>query len=329
MKRPVPPRRWLLSFLSGGLLFAGASYLAARRLAHRLVSPEGLAPAPEGRESLLAALRGGASIVSEFAHAGSAQDPVELSAVFASPGRPPERPTILFLHGKGGNAAEWEPAAVRALGSGYNVLLPDLRGHGASGGEFVTYGLLERHDLAHALEAARERFGIDPGRLGVHSCSAGSAVALAFAAGEPRLRALWLESPFAEADAMARHYLSLSTGIPSFLLSLTSRWAVARAIRGIERRLGFEGSEGLREIDPVRRIARVAAPVLLVYGRKDRLVPVPFVERLARALPPGSEVWETPAGHCHHDNEAEKVVGEEYRRRWKDFFGRHLPVPVP
>ena len=68
--------------------------------------------------------------------------------------------------------------------------------------------------------------------------------------------------------------------------------------------------------------------MLLVYGRTDRLVPVSFVERLAGALPPGSEVWETPAGHCHHDNEAAKVLPDEYRKRWQEFFGRHLPVQV-
>jgi pimeloyl-ACP methyl ester carboxylesterase len=178
------------------VLFAGASWLAGRRLAHRLVSPVGLAPPPRDRVRLLSALRRRASIVAEIAHPGSARDPAELSAVFASPGRPAERPTILFLHGKGGNAAEWEPAAARALDAGYNVLLPDLRGHGQSGGEFVTYGLLERHDLALALEAARERFGIDPARIGIHSCSAGSAVALAFAAEDRQLKALWRGTTF-------------------------------------------------------------------------------------------------------------------------------------
>jgi pimeloyl-ACP methyl ester carboxylesterase len=65
-----------------------------------------------------------------------------------------------------------------------------------------------------------------------------------------------------------------------------------------------------------------------VYGRTDRLVPMPFVERLAGALPPGSAVWETPAGHCHHEDEPEKVLAAEYRRRWEDFFRRHLPVEV-
>ena len=33
------------------------------------------------------------------------------------------------------------------LRHGYSVLMPDARGHGSSGGEFVTYGLLERDDI--------------------------------------------------------------------------------------------------------------------------------------------------------------------------------------
>jgi len=252
-----------------------------------------------------------------------------MSAVFASPTRQTAaHPTILFLHGKGGNAAEWEPAAGRALEAGYNVLIPDLRGHGASGGQHVTYGLLEREDLAEAIGEARSRFGLDPDRMGIHSCSAGSSVALALAARRPEIRAIWLESPFAEPAAMARHYLSIATGVPAVFLGLASRWAVSRAIGGIARRLGAPEGADLREIDPAILAARVNAPILLVYGRADRLVPARFVERLIRALPPGSAVWETPAGHCHHEDEAEKVLADEYRRRWRKFFAHYLPVQV-
>ena len=120
---------------------------------------------------------------------------MELAAVFASRGDAGARPTILFLHGKGGNAAEWQPDALRALGQGYNVLLPDLRAHAPSGGRFVTYGFLEKEDLASLVAAARSRFGIDAERLGSHACSAGSTVALEFAADRPEVRALWIESP--------------------------------------------------------------------------------------------------------------------------------------
>jgi len=327
MRRRKGFRRALLSTLAGGgLLFAGASWLVARRISGRLLSAQGLGPAPQDRQGLLALLRENARIVSDDRHRGSMRSPVELAAILASPGDVSSRPTILFLHGKGGNAIEWKPDAVRALRLGYNVLLPDLRGHGASQGDFVTYGLLEKEDLTNALQAARERHGLDPERLGVHSCSAGSAVALEFAAGRPGVKALWLESPYAEPREMARHYLSLATGIPAFLLALTARLAVRRAVARVERELGVTGSAGLAEVDPLRAVARIRAPVLLVYGAADRLIPERFVERLARELPPGSEVWKTSAGHCHHDDEAAKVLTAEYERRWNAFFALYLPV---
>lgn len=321
--------RRLLSALSGGAaLFAAGSWLAARRLAPRLVSPTGLGPAPDRQRELLEALQGFAPIVGEFRHAGSPRDPVELAATFASPGDPARRPTILFLHGKGGRACEWEDAATLAIALGYNVLLPDLRGHGSSAGRYTTFGFLEKDDLANALAAAHERWGMDPGGLGIHSCSAGSTVALDFAANRPAVRALWLESPFADAWEMARHYLSASTGIPAPFLSLTTRWAVWRAVALIKRDLGLERVPGsLENADQVAALGRVRCPVSLVYGEADRLVPPHFVERLIDVLPAGSEVFRVRgAGHCHHPDEAARVADAEYRRRWTAFFRSHLPV---
>src|SRR5207302_9820307 len=120
---------------------------------------------------------------------------------------------------------------------GYNVLVPDLRGHGKSGGAVFTLGFLERDDLALGVEAAAARFGVDPNRLGIHACSAGCSVALEFAADRPGVRGIWLESPVAELRQMARHYLSLATGAPAPLMGLASRWAVGRAIAGLRREL--------------------------------------------------------------------------------------------
>jgi len=327
MRRRKGFRRALLSTLAGsGLLFAGASWLVARKIAGRLISAEGLGPPPRDRRDLLGALEENARIVSDERHRGSARSPVELAAVLASPGDVASRPTILFLHGKGGNAIEWKAEAVRALRLGYNVLLPDLRGHGSSQGDFFTYGLLEKEDLANALASFRERHGLDLGRIGIHSCSAGSAVALELAAGRPGVRALWLESPYADPREMARHYLSLATGIPAFLLGLTSRLAVRSAVKRVERELHVSGSSGLAHVDPLRTVSGIEAPILLVHGASDRLIPERFVERLALSLPPGSEVWRTPAGHCHHDDEPARVLAAEYERRWTAFFARHLPV---
>jgi hypothetical protein len=309
-------------------LFLGASWIAARRLADRLVSATGLGPTASTREGLLEALACAAPIVEEFRHAGSPFDAVELNATFASPGNPEALPTLLFLHGKGGHSSEWEPDALRALGLGYNVLIPDLRGHGASGGRYMTFGFLEKEDLANAIDAACGLWGIDPTRIGLHSCSAGSAVALELAGHRREIRAIWLESPFADPREMARHYLSIATGIPAPLLSLTTRWAVARTLVRVKRDLGLEDAAGgLEKADPVAATRVLRCPIALVYGGEDRLIPPHFVERLVEALPEGSEVFRAAgAGHCHHENEAQAVAREEYLRRWTAFFGKHLSV---
>ena len=336
LKRPLHRKRRrnrrlafsVLTAGAGGAAYAAASWLGARALSRRLISAEGLAPPREEREELLRSLERSGALVADFRHPGSARDPVALAAVFASPRDPSTRPTILFVHGKGGSGAEWLPEALRALALGYNALLPDLRGHGESGGEFVTYGFLEKEDLASALAAAAERFGIDTERIGVHACSAGCAAALELAAGRESIRALWLESPFGEAGQMARHYLSLATGLPEWLLDLTARWAVRRASGHISEALGVTAQDVPPTFgDPLPALARVRGAVSLVYGAQDRLVPPRFVRRLEEALPPGSEIWKAPAaGHCHHDDEPAKVAAQEYGKRWRGFFGRHLPV---
>ena len=323
----LKPRRLALGLLAAGGAFVGVSYAVARVLASRLISSTGLGPTAARREDLIAALRAAGATVSDFTHRGSSRDPVELAAVFATPGEPATRATILFLHGKGGNSGEWTPDAVRAAAAGYNVLVPDLRAHAPSGGAFTTYGFLEREDLANAVAAARERFGADTDRLGVHGCSAGSTVALEFAARRPEVRALWIESPWADAREMARHYLAIATGAPRWALGLTTSFAVARALGTIRRGLALPRGYGdVRRVDPIRSAREALGPICLVHGDRDALVPPRFAARLEAALPPGSRIWRAEgAGHCHHDDEAEKIVPELYARRWTEFFAKNLP----
>ena len=309
--------------------YVGGSYLLARLVAKRLTSPTGFGPPPSRHEDLLAALESSATAVATLRHRGSARLPVELAATFASPGDPETRPTILFLHGKGGDASEWETDALRALRLGYNVLLPDLRGHGRSGGTFFTLGFLEKEDLALTVGAARDGFGIDPERLGIHSCSAGSSVALEFAANRSGVRAIWLESPFARPREMARHYLSRATRLPRWLLGLTAHWAIARALSEIRMALGVppEEGRGLDAVDPIRSAARVTAAVLLVHGEADRMVPPRFNHELAAVLPPRSAIWNVAgAGHCHHPDEPAATAKIAYAKKWQEFFSNYLPV---
>ena len=201
-----------------------------RSLAEILLSPVGLAPVTESTEAFrmaVAAAVGDAGVVEMLVHDGDPDEPARLVTLFASRGRPETRPTLLFLHGKGGGGAEWTKDAVRSLRLGFNVLVPELRGHAPSTGARITCGIRETNDLLLLLDLARARFGVEAARLGIDGCSLGSLLALQLAAVRAPA-ALWLQSPFGDLREMAVHYLHRATGLPRVLLAGPVRLLVRR-----------------------------------------------------------------------------------------------------
>ncbi len=258
--------------------------------------------------------------VETFVHDGDPRERARLVAHAASRGRPASRSTLLFLHGKGGFAAEWRRDAVRAVRLGYNVLVPELRAHPPSGGDRITYGFLEREDIGLLAEEASRRFGLDPARVGLDGCSMGALVALHVAASNPRVRALWLSAPFADLPAMAVQYLHRATLLPRWLVEVPARLAVAALAR--------ETGLPLADLDPVAAARRVTCPATLVHGENDELVPAASAPALYAALGGEKTLWLVPrCGHCHHADEPSGLRTAEYRRRWSRFFSRALPPP--
>lgn len=256
--------------------------------------------------------------VETFEHDGDPAEPARLVAHAASPGAPSRRATVLFLHGKGGFAAEWRRDAVRALKLGYNVVVPELRAHAPSGGARITYGLRERGDVALLVAEAARRFRVDPRRLGLDGASYGALVALHVAADDPRVRALWLRSPFADLPAMAGQYVARATGLPRGLVSLPARLYVALAERSADL--------PLTALDPLRAARRVVCPAVVVHGEADELVPVEFAPPVHAALGGPKELWILPrAGHEHHADEPSGLHAAAYARRWTAFMGSFLP----
>lgn len=87
------------------------------------------------------------------------------------------QPTVLFLHGTGGNRETWRPvlSALGAEASGWNLLLPDLPGHGQTRcRQHTQHGLKE---MAHDLQGLLLSLGIHRVDL-VVGHSAGAAVGI-------------------------------------------------------------------------------------------------------------------------------------------------------
>ncbi len=101
---------------------------------------------------------------------------------------------LILLHGVAANRRHMLNMASTYSRLGYTTLAPDSRAHGESGGQYVTYGLLERADLSRWVDAIQsESCSSGVYAIGV---SMGAAVLLQALPGEPRIRAAAAESPF-------------------------------------------------------------------------------------------------------------------------------------
>ena len=179
-------------------------------------------------------------------------DGLRLSAWFVPAAGHTSGMTVLVCNGNGGNRASRAPLAAALSRAGLAVLLFDYRGYGGNPGTPTETGLLTDARAARAYLASRD--DVDPARLIYLGESLGAAVAVALAVEQPPL-VLVLRSPFSSLVDMGRlHYPLLPVG-----LLLWDRYP------------------------SVERIGRVAAPLLVVAGEQDRLVPVAQSRRLYEA----------------------------------------------
>lgn len=107
------------------------------------------------------------------------------------PGR--NRAAVILVHGLGGSGLALSVYAAPLVSAGYSVLLMDLRAHGSSDGDTSTYGVLEAHDVAGAVDYLLARGDVDPDKIGVFGISLGAQAAFRGALHTPAIRALVLE----------------------------------------------------------------------------------------------------------------------------------------
>jgi fermentation-respiration switch protein FrsA (DUF1100 family) len=195
------------------------------------------------------------------------------------------------------------------LGQGYSVLAPDSRAHGESGGDVVTYGLLEKSDVLAWTRWMRSRGCSKLYGLGE---SLGGAVLIQAAAAEEVFQAIVAESAYADLQRAAEHRLRRMFGLPGPLAQLAAtngKW-YARSVYG----LNFDNAS------PLEAIRRLHAPILLIHGLADDRTPPEHSRLLAAANPGITRLWLVPnAVHCG----AYAAAPQEFQRQVLEWFTTH------
>jgi hypothetical protein len=180
-------------------------------------------------------------------------DGLRLNAWFVSRTPAPEF-TVIVFNGNAGNRAFRAPLADALAHANLAVLLFDYRGFGGNPGSPSESGLMNDARAARAYVAGRP--GVDRARLVYFGESLGTAVATQLAVEHPPA-ALVLRSPFTSMTDVGSHHYSL----------LPVRWLLRDRYATIDR------------------IARVKAPILVIGGDQDRIVPIEQTRRVYEAAP--------------------------------------------
>lgn len=228
-------------------------------------------------------------------------------------------PTILHLHG--GPTGSWAPGgtldAMALCAAGYRVLMPNIRGSATYGSEWIRafsgrWGSVDAEDALACVDDVVARGLADPRRLGVMGLSYGGFLTQWLIGVTDRFGAAASENGVAnQVSAWANSYFGVHYN--------------RRA--GMADPLSDEGMSALWSSSPLRNVARVTTPLLMLQAEEDRVCPPADNEQLFTAL----KVLEREVEYVlypeeHHEM---KATGRPDRRidrleRIVAWFDRHL-----
>ena len=228
----------------------------------------------------------------------------------------PTSNTAIVIHGYKSKALEMlHIAYLYHHDLGFNVLLPDLRTHGKSGGSHIGFGWLEANDVLQWMDVANDMFSTtEQGNTSmvIHGVSMGAATTMFVAAKEKRdyVKAYIEDCGYSSVDEEISYVAQRDYGLSSTLcISLAGQ--ICQWIYGWN----------FHEASCVEALRQVETPMLFIHGTADRYVPFDMVHNLYNAKPLNKDIWEVKDvihARSYHDQR------EEYTHKVRDFINQYL-----
>ncbi len=173
---------------------------------------------------------------------------------------------VIILHGYGANGRLMYCVARKFYKKGYNVLLPDLRGHGISGGNYVGMGWHDRLDLIEWIKKIRKIN--KKAEIVLYGVSMGASTIL-MASGEKlpkNVKCIISDCAFTSAYEVFKHQLKKSKKVPVlpflFIMNIICK---------------FKNGYSLKKASTIKQIKKNKLPIFFIHGATDDFVPTYMV----------------------------------------------------
>lgn len=239
-----------------------------------------------------------------------ANDSTRMHAYYVRANKTTSR-TAVIVHGYTDNALYWLPIGyLYGHDLGYNILLPDLRFAGQSGGTHIQMGWFDRLDVMQWIGVAGNIFGKEL-QIVVHGVSMGGATTMMLSGEDtPNSVKCFVEDCGYSSvwdqfgGELAKMYL------PSFPI-LNCASAICR------HRYGWSFDEA----DCVSQVMKCHKPMLFIHGDKDTYVPFGMLSKVYDAKPQPKEMWigrDSEHALSYHDHP------QEYTPVVAAFVGKYI-----
>jgi len=223
------------------------------------------------------------------------------------------RGTVLVAHGLRDNKRKLLRLGQFLASHGYRAVLVDLRGHGASSGQWGTFGVMEGRDLSRVIDRL-ESDGHLTGHVGAIGHSWGGAAVLQLAACDPRVHAVVTVATFTSMRDIVPPYVKRRAPFSDLLTDAQ----IAQAINGAGRVAGFDPDQADSQVAAETANARI----LFVHGAMDGLIPADHARRLHQRAGAKSELL--IVDHANHHSVMAGPRGREVANAAVEWFDTWL-----
>lgn len=203
--------------------------------------------------------------------------------------RTPEKSDLwaIIIHGYTGRKEHMANYAAYYAERGFNVLLPDMRGHGESEGDYIGMGWLDRKDVLKWIDLIISE---DPAAvITLHGVSMGGATVMMTAGEElpDNVKAIVDDCGYTSVWDIFSDELQYIFGLPTFPFLNT-----ASVIAKLRAGYTFEEASSLAQVKNAK------VPMMFIHGSEDNFVHTEMVYRVHEACPTDKELYVAEgAGH--------------------------------
>ena len=173
-----------------------------------------------------------------------------------------EMPLILYLHGNSSSRLEGMRMTEEILKKDINLFLIDFPGCGLSAGEYISLGYHEKDDVGVIIDFIETLPGV--GNIGIWGRSMGAATTILYTHKDPRVKAICVDSPFADFRRLAKEITLSHANLPNFIID-----TILSFIRKtIKKKNGLD----INLLKPIEAAKKTFQPVFFIHANNDELI---------------------------------------------------------